>query len=438
MEKALQDMKTLIEEEIKAGSHTVVEKKMDPVFQTSATLMKMEPKPVLFKNIDGKIGSVLGNIFPDRNTLADRLGIEQNRFLEKLMKVLTEKKQKIQSFKGDIDSKSEVFGEIELKPFELDRIPVLTYFRDDGGPYITAGVWVVRDPSSGINLSYHRFMISGEGRGTVRVVERRGTSKALSESSGMLNAAVILGAPPAVLFAAALSPAAAVNEYEIAEKFGDLKLVSSGNARLPVPMNSQVVIEGRFTGERAPEGPFVDITGTIDHVRMQPVFEITRIALRRDPIIYSIVPSRGDHSTLMGIPKELDIYLEVAKVCRCIDVSMTRGGASWLHAVVSISKNGREDGKRAAEAAFRAHRSLKLCIVVDEDIDVRDIQSVEWALATRFQADRDLIVMKNMPGSSLDPSAEHSENGSMGAKMGLDATIPWGVGDRSVFKRVEV
>jgi UbiD family decarboxylase len=128
----------------------------------------------------------------------------------------------------------------------------------------------------------------------------------------------------------------------------------------------------------------------------------------------------------MGMPREPTIYAEVNKVARCLNVHITPGGTSWLHAVVEIVTQAPEDGRRAIEAAFRGHGSLKHVVVVDEDVDIFDTNDVEWAIATRFQADRDLVVLTDQPSSSLDPSAHHIPGQkSRTAKMGLDATIPW-------------
>ena len=143
----------------------------------------------------------------------------------------------------------------------------------------------------------------------------------------------------------------------------------------------------------------------------------------------------------MGMPREPTIYAEVNKVARCLNVHITPGGASWLHAVVQIAKQAPDDGMRAIEAAFRGHGSLKHVWVVDEDVNIFDPNDVEWAVATRFQADRDLVVLSDQPSSSLDPSARHVPGEkSRTAKMGLDATIWWDVPDGSrdpdAFRRV--
>ena len=165
----------------------------------------------------------------------------------------------------------------------------------------------------------------------------------------------------------------------------------------------------------------------MDSVREQPIFRVTAITHRRDPIFHALLPAGMEHKNLMGMPREPTIYAEVSKVTRCTGVRITPGGCSWLHAVIQIDAQGPDDAQRAIEAAFRGHTSLKHVVVVDPDIDIDDPQDVEWAIATRFQADRDLMVFPDQPSSSLDPSARQVPGQkARTAKMGLDATIPWG------------
>jgi UbiD family decarboxylase len=109
-------------------------------------------------------------------------------------------------------------------------------------------------------------------------------------------------------------------------------------------------------------------------------------------------------------------------VVRCLDVSVDPGGCSWLHAIVKIEKRSEDDGRKAIQAAFAGHRSCKHVFVVDEDIDIYDPQQVEWAMATRFQGDADMVVMPREVGSSLDPSAEAGTH--LTTKIGFDLTKP--------------
>jgi UbiD family decarboxylase len=237
-----------------------------------------------------------------------------------------------------------------------------------------------------------------------------------------------------------MAPAPGVDELKIAQALASTPLVPCANG-IHVPAEAEFVLEGRITRELTPEGPFVDLTGTYDLVRQQPVIEIDRITHRSDAIYQALLPGRLEHRLLMGMPREPTIYAAVNQVARCRNVHVTPGGASWLHAVVQIDKQAPEDGRRAIEAAFRGHGSLKHVVVVDGDINIFDPNDVEWAIATRFQADRDLVVLKDQPSSSLDPSAKHvTGQKSRSAKMGLDATAHWdsaaGPADPEAYRRV--
>jgi UbiD family decarboxylase len=200
---------------------------------------------------------------------------------------------------------------------------------------------------------------------------------------------------------------------------------------IPLPIHSEYVLQGRLLKEQTKEGPFVDITGTYDMVRDQPVLEIDKIFHRNNPIFQALLPGSLEHYLLMGLPREPVIAHEVSSAgIEVKGVRLTEGGCCWLHGVVSIRKKSEDDGKRAMEAAFKGHRSMKRVVIVDDDVDIFDDRAVEWALATRFQADIGQVV-KEERGSSLDPSRKE---GDVTAKVGLDATKPLGGG--AEFDRV--
>jgi UbiD family decarboxylase len=224
-----------------------------------------------------------------------------------------------------------------------------------------------------------------------------------------------------------MSPEPGVSELAIGHALAATPLVRCRTSDLVVPAEAELVLEGRITHSLVDEGPFPDLTGTMDRVRHQPVVEIDHITHRVDPVFHALLPGGREHQNLMGMPREPTIYAAVNEVCRCKGVFVTPGGASWLHAVVQIDKQHEEDGRRAIWAAFRGHSSLKHVVVVDVDVDLLDPTDVEWAVATRFQASRDLVVLTEQPGSSLDPSATYVPgHKTRTAKMGLDATIPLG------------
>jgi UbiD family decarboxylase len=249
---------------------------------------------------------------------------------------------------------------------------------------------------------------------------------------GSLDVAICIGVPPHVLVAAATSVELGVDELEIANALSTallnqpLNLVRAKTSDLYIPAEAEFVLEGTvYTGRRHAEGPFVDLTGTYDVVRNEPVMVVKTITHRQDAIWHALLPGGFEHKLLMGMPRESTIFKEVNRVVRCLDVNISPGGCSWLHAIVQIDKQSEDDGKKAIQAAFDGHRSCKHVCVVDQDIDIYNPLEVEWAMATRFQGDADLVTRQREPGSSLDPSSEPSENGThLTTKLGFDLTKP--------------
>jgi len=329
--------------------------------------------------------------------------------------------------------------EVVETPGDLTAIPFLKHWIDDAGPYATAAVAIIRDPSicdlrsplrtgpdTGLNVSYHRLLRLDEHRLAARLVERRGTYNAWRKSPDGLPVSICIGLPLHVLLAASMSPEPGVFELDIAQALAPTPLVRCLTNDLVVPAEAEVVLEGRITQQLVAEGPFIDLTETSDIVRQQPVIEIECITHRRDAIYQALLPGQLEHKLLMGMPKEPSIFAAVNEVVTCLNVNITPGGASWLHAVVQIDKQHPDDAKKAIQAAFKGHPSLKHVVVVDEDIDLFDPAHVEWAIATRLQAGRDVIIFRDQPSSSLDPSATHiPSRKSRTDKLGLDATIPW-------------
>jgi len=329
-------------------------------------------------------------------------------------------------------------GELKEVPFRyekvesLDVLPWVKFYPEDGGRYQTAAIYVACYDGA-CNASYHRTMYLGPKRAALRMVPRHlyALYKRALERGEDLKVAVVIGAPTEVEFAASLSLPFGTFELEVAAGLaGSLEVSRTPLYGLPVPAGAGAVIEGRITAERVREGPFVDLLHTYDRVREEPVLEVDAVYLGEEPV-HLILPGGREHQFLMGYPKEASIWDSVRKVVpRVHKVRLTRGGGMWLHAVVSIEKNVDGDAKNAILAAFAGHPSLKHVVVVDPDVDPDDPHQVEWAVATRFQADRDLVVVRNARGSSLDPSSEDG----LTSKMGLDATAP--LKEREKYRRV--
>lgn len=399
-----------------------IDGKMSSVLEVSKKAIS-RTSPLLFNNVMQY--KVVMNIIGNRQLMAKALGTKPETMVQYLAGIEPD---------GDVvlvkDTPSQEVIEDQV---DLGKIPVLTYYPQDGGPYITAGV-VVSEYGGVCNASIHRLMFTGKDTMVGRLVENRHTynlHKAASRAGQPLPIAVVIGIDPVVLLATTTRvPEGQEFQYASALAGSPLELFRLGNG-IKVP-HAEWVLEGYIDPHvRVNEGPFVDITGTLDIIRHEPLIRITRVMHRRDPIYHAIMPAGGEHKMLMGIPYEPLILKGVREVCDARNVVLTEGGCSYLHAIVQIHKTTDNDGRKAIDATFSAHKSLKHVVVVDDDIDIFNLSDVEYAIATRFRADKDLVVYPNVRGSSLDPMC--SSNGNT-AKMGLDATMI--LGEEHKFKRV--
>jgi len=425
----------------KAGWLGTVSDPVDPHLELAAQIQQRSEQPLWFSQVQGSSYPVAAGLCSRRDLLAHGLGVPPEQLLFALSDAL-EKRGQPRMWEGEGPAPCQ---EVAEERVDLRALPILTHLSADGGPYVTAGVVVVRDPEVGRNMAFHRLLRLDSSRFAARLIEGRGTHTALQRSGGWLEAAICIGNSPAVLLAAAMSPEPGVDELSIANALAPTPLVRCRTVALEVPATAEIVLEGHITPQMVDEGPFLDLTETMDVVRRQPVIEIQCVTHRREACYQALLPGGLEHKLLMGLPREPTIYQAVNQVCECLNVVLTPGGGSWLHAVVQIRKKNADDGRRAIEAAFEGHGSLKHVLVVDEDINIYDSVQLEWALATRLQADSDLMVWPDEPGSSLDPSGHHVPGlKSRTAKMGLDATIPWlkadgslrSAGERAAFRKV--
>ncbi|MDP6154505.1 MAG: UbiD family decarboxylase [Candidatus Thermoplasmatota archaeon] len=404
--------------------------KVSPELELSRIIAHHGKTPLLFHNVNGT--RVCANLYADRAFVAQCLSTTPDDLLPLISKAIRE------PISPRIVNNAP-FLKNEISPGDLGKIPIPFFYPGDGGPYLTASVFSVGAVGTG-NISYHRVMVTGSTTGTVRLVERdlHRRYRAAVEAGKELQVAIAIGVPPEVAIAGAISVAPDVEEYKIANSIssitgnGDIELYEMENG-CAVPAGSEYVLLGRLTAELGDEGPFVDITGTRDHVRQQPVLKVERIYHRDEPVFHAILPGGYEHFLLMGMPREARIYDVVQN--EGIDVRnvlLTPGGCSWLHGAVSIEKRNEDDGMTAGKLALAAHTSMKHVFVVDDDIDIFTYRELEWAMATRFQADRDMKIITNQRGSSLDPS---SSDGTT-AKAIFDATMP--LSGRGKFQKVEL
>ncbi|WP_086976004.1 UbiD family decarboxylase [Archaeoglobus fulgidus] len=366
-------------------------------------------KPVIL-NVEGK--KVAKNFVSSRETLGKYLSVDAYSIAREL--------SKIEDREAEI--RVEPFSSLAMKKVDvnLQELPVIKYFPRDGGRYITAGI-VIAQRNGVYNASIHRMLLLDESRVAARLVPPRHTYlmwREAVEREEELEVAVVIGTHPLFLFASATRVPSGKEFSYAAGLMGRLTLYRKGEMLVP---DSEIILFGRITAETAKEGPFVDITGTYDIVRDEPVIVFDEMYVKEDYIYYSITPAGKEHQMLMGVPYEPVIYRFVSNVCKVKNVITTPGSCHYFHCVVQIEKKSEGDGKNAIIAALAANPSMKGVVVVDDDIDILSYEDMEFAIATRFQPDRDLVVVKGARGSSLDPSADKTTS-----KWGIDATKPLG------------
>jgi UbiD family decarboxylase len=425
-----------------SGELLSIDTPVSTIYEMAGILKKLEPRPVLFENVKESSFRVMGNLLCSKAAFASYFSLQAKDIIPALATA-------IENHTSCPVVSTAPCQEVIIQQPDLDTLPILRHCALDGGSYISSGVLIARHPKYGQNLDFHRLMQFSKTEMSVRVVHGRHFHQYLEEL-GCLDVAICIGVAPQVLAAAATSVELGVDELEIAnaisiQHLGEpLNLVHAQTVDLFVPAEAEFVLEGTvYNDRRHTEGPFVDLTETYDIIRSEPVFEVKAISHRRDAIWHALLPGALEHKLLMGMPREPTIFKKVNEAVRCLDVNVNPGGCSWLHAIVQIDKQSEDDGKKAIQAAFAGHKSCKHVFVVDKDIDIYNPLEVEWALATRFQGNADLVILPKAPGSSLDPSAEHSPDGThLTTRLGFDLTKPLttqGKGfDKALFPVVDI
>ena len=384
-------------------------------FEVAKVLRKYPKDTVLIKNVKGFDLPVISGICNTREKIAKSINCEVSEITQKIIDAM-EKPIKVDKFTD--------FSQYDTLDIDLDKIPILKHYKRDGGAYITSGVVFARDPITGIqNASIHRMMVLDNKRLVIRIVPRNlYTYFQNAQKAGQdLDIAIAIGMDPAILLASTTSIPIDYNEMDVANAFknGELELIKCGELEVP---QADIILEGKISvTETIAEGPFVDLTDTYDIIRDQPIINLEKMHIKKENASYhAILPAGFEHKLLQGLPQEPRIFKAVKNAVPTVEnVVLTEGGCCWLHSVVSINKQTEGDGKNAIMAALSAHPSLKHCVVVDRDVDVFDAEDVEYAIATRVKGDRDIMIVPNVRGSSLDPVAESDGTTT---KIGVDAT----------------
>lgn len=395
---------------------------IDLRFQLAAIAKHLDGRQAtVFPDAGGSGRTVISGLTSSRQWMAEAMGCAQKDLLERFQHAAL----------NPIPSRevtSAPAQEVVHTDVDLGKLlPLPTHNEHDSGPYITAGLAIVRNPRNGIqNVSIHRLQLNGPRRlGALLLPRHTHTYYEMAEKAGQpLEVAIVVGVDPLTLLASQAIAPIDYDELEIAGALHGqpLDVVKCRTNAVRVPADAEYVIEGRFLPRvREPEGPFGEFPQYYGERGDRHVIEVDAVTHRKDPLFHTIVGGGLEHLLLGGIPREATLLAHLRRSFSNVrDVHLALGGVCRYHLYVQIDKRQEGEAKNVILGAFGGHYDIKQVIVVDNDVDIHDPAEVEWAVATRFQADRDLVVVANAQGSKLDPSTDDG----VGAKMGLDATKP--------------
>jgi len=415
------DLRKYLQEIKKTNDLIVIKKKVSTKYEIASITEKLDgEKAVLFENVKGSKFKLVSNLVGNRSRFIQAIDSKKSDINQKILRAISSAK------KPKISRKAKFF---ENSSKDISILPIVTHFQNESGPFITSSIlYTQNQEKKSQNSSIHRLMPIGKNKFTIRMVEGRDLHRAFTFAKNRgkdLPVAITIGVHPAITIACAFQAKWGKNELEIANSLlnNKLTLTKCPSTGFLVPSTAEIVMEGKILRNKTHKEWMVEMLRTYDMPRPAPIIQIEKLYFRNNPIYHDILSGYTEARLLMGMPIEAKLNgIMKKRFPQTKQVILTSGGANWLHAVVQISKTRTTNVKKIIKETFVNHRSLKMVTVVDDDIDPTDAVAVEFAMATRFQADKDLIIIKNVRGSSLDPSSDQKRLQT--TKMGIDATIP--------------
>jgi 2,5-furandicarboxylate decarboxylase 1 len=416
------------------GRLAVIRPEMRLQYQLAAIAKRLDGRQAtFFPRPDGYATPVLSGLVSDRQWIADAMGVDASEVLTRFQDAA------LNPLPSEVVTQAAA-QEVTSRSVDLSKLPIPTHNEHDNGAYITAGLLIARNPRTGVqNVSIHRLQVSGPNRlGALLLPRHTHMFYEMAESAGApLHVAVVVGVDPLTLLASQAIAPIDLDELTIAGALHGrpLPVVKCLTSDVHVPAEAEIVLEGRLLPSvREPEGPFGEFPQYYGEKAPRHVIELDAITHRRNAMFHTIVGGGLEHLLLGAIPREATLLAHLKRSFpNVLDVHLARGGVCRYHLYVQIRKRQEGEAKNVMLGAFAGHYDVKHVIVVDEDVNIHDPAEVEWAVATRFQADRDLVIVPESQGSKLDPSTHDG----VGAKVGLDATKPLSAPDMQ-FKRIRV
>ncbi|CEP69194.1 UbiD decarboxylyase family [Moorella glycerini] len=424
-------------EKLGAGELRRVTKRVDPKFEASALMERLERgklyPTVLFENVvdvEERTTSmrIIFNCFANMAKIGAALGVDGEK-REELYNEFTKRMSNsidvllIDENEAPIYSHSLLGSQVDLNILPIPRVSAL-----DGGHYLTPLV-ITKVPGGRYNLSFNRCMLLDHNHLAIYMSPRHlwQYTREAEERGEDLSVALVLGHHPALYLSGAALVGLDKDEYRVAASIlgESIRVVPSKTLGEDffIPADAEAVLEGKIKAlKRTVEGPFGEFTGYIGSQRLSWLVEITAVHHRPDAIILQVFSSHRDNM-YAHFPLQASIFAHLKNMFPNVkDIAWVETGGP-LHMVISMEKRTEGEPLRAAMAAMSMSNFIKHVIIVDEDIDVTDNEKIMWAIATRVQADRDVKIIEGIQGQLLDPSLPDEIRGS---GMIIDATKPKG------------
>jgi len=414
-------MRELIERLAAAGELLVVNEQVDQRYELAAITKRIQAaseKAVLFKNVAGTSLPVVSNLYGSHRRLCELIGASSDAFCPVWLAALRAPLAHPIYEPGA--------AQTDLLECALSELPLITYHEKDAGPYFTSAIFLAQEPDTRVpNLSFHRSMYVSDRELRVRLGSSHDLAryqKKAEQRGEALEAALLIGVAPEIFLSACYSLPYEADELELASKLrgGPIPMRPCKRIGLSVPASAEIVVEGRFLPNvRRPEGPFGEFMGAYVPVGENHVFEVLAVTRRADACFHSLICGSPEDLRPLEALTAARVYEHVSRVVRgVLDVS-TR--PNCMITILKIKQEYEGHGKHALLAALGSNMDFnKVCMVVDQDVDIYDLNDVMWAYLTRGPADQRAMVLERIPGFYRDEMKDHW------GRLAIDATMPWG------------
>lgn len=432
----ISDLKELVNNYEQQNILSHITRKVSSEFEMMAVMKKSKGKmPLCFDQVDHYSCKTITGLGGTRKLLGNTMGIPAEKLREHLTNAIIHPIPVTKVVHGKCQEN------VVMAPFRLDDyFPVLKHYEMDNGRFVISGMMITKNREGNrVYTSIRRMYYLGENRMTLLITsnEMKEQLAYYEKEQKPMEFALMFGLVPAVVLGSQISTHLYnANKLEVSGALlgKSLEVVPCKTIDLDVLAESQVVLEGKvYPWRKETEGPFGEMAYYYGKVSELPVCEFTCMTYQNNPLWHTFFPSGSEEKLPMAIAREVNLYQTISMTVPNIkEVHITPGGGGRFHAIIKIAKQADSDGKQAALVSFASDKDLKHVVVVDEDVDIFDMEDVEWAIATRVQADKDVFIVAGAAGSPLE--ASHLLQNTT-AKVGIDATAPLG---NNKFMRTKV